>query len=429
MAILEVIKYEGDNDALVWKHPAEDFNTSSTLIVHESQEAIFFKNGQIADVFGAGRYILKTENIPILRRLMNLPTGGESTFHCEVYFVNKVEKLALKWGTDSKVVFIEPTYNIPMEIGASGDMGIKIADSASFLVRLVGTETLLTPTGLLGYFRGILMTRVKSYLGRTIKEKQLNIFEIDAELDILSEALKARLETDFREYGITLTQFVIRTVVRPEDDPNYRRLKDAMAKQHTSILQAQIDRQESLIRQQTEADKRVIMAEAEAKKRQLEGYTYQEERAYDVASQVASNEGVGTFSNMGMGLGMMTGVGGAMGGVVSGMVGGAMGGTIAGMTGNTPAPAESPQQPPVNPVPAAGPVFPAGSAAPQPTAQETEKPNATRICPNPQCGHELPAGAAFCMFCGQPLPPVCPSCGKEVPAGAAFCMFCGHPLQ
>ena len=83
MKILDVIKCEQDNALLVWKHPAEDFNTASTLIVHESQEAVFFKNGQVADVFPAGRYVLKTENIPVLRRIMNLPTGGEKLLHVQ----------------------------------------------------------------------------------------------------------------------------------------------------------------------------------------------------------------------------------------------------------------------------------------------------------------------------------------------------------
>lgn len=39
--IVDVIKYEGDNSTFVWKHPCEDFNTNTQLIVHESQEAIF----------------------------------------------------------------------------------------------------------------------------------------------------------------------------------------------------------------------------------------------------------------------------------------------------------------------------------------------------------------------------------------------------
>lgn len=58
--LLSVIKYEGDNDTLIWKYPQEDFNIGSQLIVHESQEAIFFKDGKALDLFGAGRYTLET---------------------------------------------------------------------------------------------------------------------------------------------------------------------------------------------------------------------------------------------------------------------------------------------------------------------------------------------------------------------------------
>ena len=81
MKITEIIQYEGGNDMLVWKHPSEDFNTGSQLIVHESQEAVFFCNGQALDLFGPGRHTLKTENIPLLRHPLNLPTGGQSSFH------------------------------------------------------------------------------------------------------------------------------------------------------------------------------------------------------------------------------------------------------------------------------------------------------------------------------------------------------------
>ena len=100
MAILDIIKYEGDNSTFIWKHPCEDFNTHSKLIVHESQEAIFFLNGQALDVFGAGSHTLETKNIPILRHLLNLPYGGDTPFHCEVYFINKTVQMGVKWGTD-----------------------------------------------------------------------------------------------------------------------------------------------------------------------------------------------------------------------------------------------------------------------------------------------------------------------------------------
>ena len=101
--IAEIIKYEGDNSTFIWKHPCEDFNTTTQLIVHESQEAIFYMNGQALDLFGAGRYTLETVNIPLIKKFLNKPTGDKTSFHCEVYFINKTEQMAIKWGTDSKV--------------------------------------------------------------------------------------------------------------------------------------------------------------------------------------------------------------------------------------------------------------------------------------------------------------------------------------
>ena len=77
--IAEIIKYEGDNSTFIWKHPCEDFNSLTQLIVHESQEAIFFMNGQALDLFGAGRYTLETQNIPLIGKALNRATGDVST--------------------------------------------------------------------------------------------------------------------------------------------------------------------------------------------------------------------------------------------------------------------------------------------------------------------------------------------------------------
>lgn len=138
--IADLIKYEGDNSTFVWKHPSEDFNSLTQLVVHESQEALFMMNGQALDLFGSGRYTLETENIPVIGKLLNRTTGDKSPFHCEVYFVNKTEQMAIRWGTDSKVQYIEPTYNFPLQIGASGEMSLRAEDSRKLLVKLVGTE-------------------------------------------------------------------------------------------------------------------------------------------------------------------------------------------------------------------------------------------------------------------------------------------------
>ncbi|MBO5909557.1 MAG: SPFH domain-containing protein, partial [Clostridia bacterium] len=175
MAIIDVIKYEGDNSTFVWKHPGEDFSTKSQLIVHESQEAIFFKDGKALDAFSAGKYTLSTGNIPILSKLINIPFGGDSPFHCEVYFINKTEQMAIRWGTDSKVQYIEPTYKFPISIGASGEMTLSVEDSKQLLLKLVGTEHYFDRQKLIMYFRGVLMTKVKTYMAQTMRQNAISI--------------------------------------------------------------------------------------------------------------------------------------------------------------------------------------------------------------------------------------------------------------
>ena len=85
MKMVDIIKYEGDNSTFIWKHPCEDFSTNTQLIVHESQEAIFFMNGQALDLFGAGRYTLETQNLPNVGKLLNKITNGNLLLYTTCY--------------------------------------------------------------------------------------------------------------------------------------------------------------------------------------------------------------------------------------------------------------------------------------------------------------------------------------------------------
>ena len=392
MAIADIIKYEGNNTTFVWKHPAEDFNCLTQLIVHESQEAVFFMNGQAQDVFGPGRYTLETQNIPKIGKLLNRATGDKTPFHCEVYFINKTEQMSIKWGTDSRVQYVEPTYGFPLTIGASGEMTLRVENGMKLLVKLVGTEAFLGQAQLASYFRAFLMTKVKTYLASTIKAHKINIFEIDEQLQPLSDALHEQLMSDFADYGICLERFFVMNVVKPDGEPMYEKFKSLHFRQYADIAEAKLQQQVGVIHAETEAQKTVIASQAMATKRAQEGYTYQQERGFDVASEVARNEAVGQYTNMGVGLGTMAGVGGA----VAGMVGGTMRDAVDSAT-----------------APAAG--TPEGGTA---------------TCG--KCGAPLPADAKFCMTCGQRVPEktgsslTCPDCGATVPAGAKFCMECGH---
>ncbi len=388
MEITSIIKYEGDNSTFVWKHPKEDFNTQSQLIVHESQEAVLFLNGQAMDLFGSGRYTLETANIPILQKIKNIPTGGVSPFHCEVYFVNKVEQMAIRWGTDSKIQYMEPTYGFPLAIGANGEMSLRVQDTKRILVNLVGTERDLSQEKLVSYFRAFLMARVKSYIAQVMKANAINIFEIDEQLLEFSKELHSKLSPDFAEYGISLERFFVTGIARPDGSAQYEKFKELHFRKYADIAEANIEQQTAVIHAQTEAKQTVIASQAMAQKRAQEGYTYQQERGFDVAQDVARNEAVGQFTNMGVGLGTMAGVGGAVGGVV----GGAINGAFAGMTQASPA---QPSQ------------APAG------------------FCDN--CGAAIASGVAFCEECGTPImkKPGCGNCGYIFERPGKFCPKCG----
>ena len=324
MKIADIIKYEGDNSTFIWKHPCEDFNYLTQLIVHESQEAIFFMNGQALDMFGAGRYTLETQNIPLIGKVLNKATDDKTPFHCEVYFINKTEQMNIKWGTDSRVQYIEPTYGFPLSIGASGEMSLRAEDSRKLLLKLVGTESYLGQQQLTNYFRSFLMTRVKTYIAQVMKTNSINIFEIDENLTMFSNAIKNLLVGDFADYGVALEQFFVTTILKPDGDRQYEKFKELHFRQYADIAEAKLRQQTEIINAETEAQKTVIDSKAQATKRAQEGYTYQQERGFDVAEKVAQNEAVGEFTNMGVGFGTMAGVGGAVGGMVGGMMNDAM---------------------------------------------------------------------------------------------------------
>jgi len=339
--IFQIVKYEGDNTTFIWKSPIEDFNTGTQLIVHESQEAIFFMNGQALDLFGAGRYTLETQNIPLVRKFLNKPTGDQTPFHCEVYFINKTEQMSIKWGTDSQVQYMEPTYKFPLKIGASGEMSLRVEDSRKLLVRIVGTEHTLGQAGITSMFRAFLMARVKPYLAQTMQNSQFGIFEVDSHMGELSEVLRKQLLPDFMDYGISLERFFVTTIVKPDGDTAYEKFRDIHIRQYSDIAEAQIRQKVGIIDQQTSAQRIVIESQALAAKRAQEGYTYQHERGFDVAEKVAQNEGIGNFTNTGIGLGMMGGVAGGMGAVVAGITTDALG-SVAPQHGGSPNNASAP---------------------------------------------------------------------------------------
>ncbi len=356
---ISVIKYEGSNDVLAHKHEKEDFTIGSQLIVHETQEALFFRDGKVFDQFKAGRHTLVTNNIPKVRDYMKLGTGGVNVFHCEVYFINMITQMGIRWGTDSKVRLFDPASGLHVEIGASGNFNMRVTDASKLVLKLVGTTEGLVQSDVTGdgksygtgMFRALIINKVKANLARIIKEQNLNILEIDAYLDVLSANLMTDINTTLEEYGLTMPEFYVTSIVTPDDDPNFIRLKqqfadktlkvreeevkkaEAEAAQQRKIVEAQTEAQLKAvnaqgdadairIKAQAEAEAYKMKAEAEAAEMQMKGYTYRDETARQVGLEAMQNgiTGGGSGGGAAGGIGDVASLGvtlGAMGGVIN----------------------------------------------------------------------------------------------------------------
>ena len=270
MNIANIINYEGDNSIFIWKHPIEDFNTGTQLIVHESQEAIFFKNGQALDLFGPGKYTLETENIPFLNRMMNRATNDKTPFHAEIYYINLTEQRGIKWGTDSKVMFVDPcNNNYAFPIGARGEMSLRVSDSRKLLLKLVGTEKELSQSKMYDYFRAPIMMHIKSYLPKVLREKQVSIYELDTNIYEFSLELQKKLSGELENYGVKLENFWITEIVKPEDDPVYIQLRNLRGRQSVLMPEGQLRQQEALINQQIEMINKTTDVEKQRLQEQL----------------------------------------------------------------------------------------------------------------------------------------------------------------
>jgi len=446
--LISVIKYEGDNNTFIWKHPLENFNIGSQLIVHESQEAVFFKNGQMCDRFTAGSHTLITQNIPLLRKLIAHAINSDTIFSCEVYFINKTVQMGVKWGTPDKVRFIDPLTSTPLEIGACGEMNLAVSDPEKLLLNVVGTMTGIAwnDTGngfaksLQLAFRPLISNAVKTNLTSVIKQNNIDLLEIDEKLDLISSNLREKILPGFEEYGLTIPQFYVTSIILPEADPNFRRIRELhtvtlqqkvlQAEADVKVAQAQSEtlyrteqekskaaieaakRDAELQRQLTEteiakreAERRIIEAQAEAQAQRLHGLTeaeimhakgYNQKDVLQAEVQKAYAEGIGNMTINGSG-------GGVMGDMLGMGLGLAAAQNIAPQFGNM----FGRIQPNT---------FSESSPAPQPSSNSWQ-------C---SCGNN--ATGLFCNNCGskKPEPPQtwdC-SCGNKGVIGN-FCNMCG----
>ena len=289
-----------------------------------------------------------------------------------------------------------------------------------------------------GYFRSMVMTQVKSYLATTIREKAINVLEIDEHLMELSEALKGKINAYLEDYGLQMSEFFVARVVTPDDDPNFRKMKELYAEQYLGIRQERVrkdiamaEAERKAVEAQTAAQMKIIGAQgdadvmrikaqaeadalkakafaeaegyraqamAEAQEMQAKGYTQRDVLQADVQKSYAGALGQMGANGGGAGNGMLGDIAGL--GVTLGAMGGVMNMTREAMA----------------------PMMNMGAAAVQPAAPAAD----TWDC---ACGNKGIAGK-FCGECGAKKPEPKPAdtwdcaCGNKGITGK-FCGECG----
>ncbi len=289
MPLIDVVRYNGNHSDFVWKFPVEDLKLGTQLIVNNGQSAFFVKNGVVLDEFTEGRYTLKSGNIPLLNKLINLPFGGDSPFAAEVWYVNRVTKLDNRWGTLQPINLEDPLYNIVVPVRAFGQYGFRIVDTRAFLTTLVGTAKLFNALQITDYFTGKVLSSITTALSKAVIKDKISLLQVGAYQDALSEYCEKEINKEFIKYGIEIVNFFFVSINIPEEDPSFIKLKEA--KEFAMRI-------------------KVIGKDM-----------YQMDRTFDVLEITAGNEGAGSFTSAGLGLGAGLGMSGAFKNQFSGMSG------------------------------------------------------------------------------------------------------------
>jgi membrane protease subunit (stomatin/prohibitin family) len=280
MALIDVVKYQSNEEVFAWKFPSDDLRIGTQLIVNTAQTAFFVKGGIIYDQFPPGTYTISTQNIPFLNKVLNLPFGKKSPFKAEIWFVNLINILDCKWGTITSIHLEDPKYGIIVSIKAYGQYGMKICRPKIFLETLVGNMTSYSVSKVMEYFKGKIISSLTNLITQKIVLENISILEINAHLDSLSTYCQETL--NFKSFGVDIVNFYFMSINFSEEDESIKKLKEA------KDLAARIK----------------IMGKD----------VYQMDKSFDVLEKAAQNEGMSsTFVGAGVGMGVGMGIGNQMG--------------------------------------------------------------------------------------------------------------------
>src|SRR6266852_873338 len=212
---IEVIEWlDNTGDTMMYRFPVHDqeIKNGAQLIVRESQAAVFVHEGQIADVFGPGRFSVEGGNTPILSKLGAWKTGFNSPIKSEVYFVNTKQFTDLKWGTSNPVMMRDADFGM-VRLRAFGIYSMRVADPREMIKQIAGTNARFVTEDIEGQLRRTMV----SAFSDSLAESKIAALDLASNYDELSAFTRNKLNDEFKSLGLELTKFTVENISLPEE--------------------------------------------------------------------------------------------------------------------------------------------------------------------------------------------------------------------
>jgi membrane protease subunit (stomatin/prohibitin family) len=212
---IDILQWTEDTEGvLAWRYPMEgmEIQNGGTLVVRESQVAVFVNEGQIADVFGPGTYKLTTQTLPVLTYLRNWDKLFQSPFKSDVYFFSTRVQTGRRWGTQQPVTIRDADFGM-VRLRAFGLYSYRIADAKAFHKELSGTRERYTRDDVEEQLRGIILATMANSIGAS----KVNFLDMAANQTLMASQVRGDLVTALAKYGLALDEFNVGSVSLPEE--------------------------------------------------------------------------------------------------------------------------------------------------------------------------------------------------------------------
>ncbi len=203
----EVIEWatQDEND-VVYRYPKNTITWGSQLVVREFQAAVFFRDGKAYDVFGAGRHTITTQNLPLLTSILSKITGFDrSPFTADVVFVSTKQFKGL-FGASGQTTDLAP-------LKFFGAYWFKVSDVKTFVVEVVGGQSIYETPQINDFLRGYMNERLISQLSK------YDIVTVFSKLEEVSFKVKSSILDEFLRIGIELMDLKFEGI---DTTPEYR---------------------------------------------------------------------------------------------------------------------------------------------------------------------------------------------------------------